>query len=194
MEIEIAVRKYQLPYQFSAACLKEAETLPKKVLKKDLKHREDLRSLKLMTIDGENARDFDDAVYAKETERGFKLWVAIADVSHYVLPDSPLDREAYQRGTSVYFPRRVLPMLPEVLSNGLCSLLPHTDRLCLVCEITISHSGMIEEYRFYEAVIYSQARLTYKEVQQVLSGEKKQHPLAQELTVLYRLYLSLIHI
>ena len=191
MEIEIAVRKYQLPYQFSAACLKEAETLPKKVLKKDLKHREDLRSLKLMTIDGENARDFDDAVYAKETERGFKLWVAIADVSHYVLPDSPLDREAYQRGTSVYFPRRVLPMLPEVLSNGLCSLLPHTDRLCLVCEMTISHSGMIEEYRFYEAVIYSQARLTYKEVQQVLSGEKKQHPLAQELTVLYRLYQRL---
>lgn len=191
MEIEIAIRKHQLPYQFSEACLKEAEALPKKVLKNDLKHREDLRFLKLMTIDGENARDFDDAVYAIETEKGFKLWVAIADVSHYVLPNSPLDKEAYQRGTSVYFPQRVLPMLPEVLSNGLCSLLPHTDRLCLVCEMDINYSGMIQEYRFYEAIIHSQARLTYQEVQQVLSGEKKQHSLAQELIILYRLYQSL---
>lgn len=134
--------------------------------------RVDLRSLPLVTIDGEDARDFDDAVYCeKKRGGGWRLWVAIADVSYYVRPGTPLDAEARSRGTSVYFPSQVVPMLPEVLSNGLCSLNPQVDRLCMVCEMTISSKGRLTGYKFYEAVMSSHARLTYTKVWHMLQGD-----------------------
>ncbi|MDP1757673.1 MAG: VacB/RNase II family 3'-5' exoribonuclease, partial [Pseudohongiella sp.] len=174
MEIEIALRKHDLPYVFPADVEKQAEKLPKKVLKKDLADREDIRHLPLVTIDGETARDFDDAVYCEPLGRsGFRLIVAIADVSHYVKPGDALDTEGYNRGNSVYFPRRVIPMLPEALSNGLCSLNPEVDRLSMVCDMRITAAGAIKEYRFYQGVIYSHARLTYNQVWDWLSGEVK---------------------
>ncbi|MCX7672522.1 MAG: ribonuclease R [Thiobacillaceae bacterium] len=173
MEIEIALRKHALPYEFSEAARAQAAKLPKGVTRKDREGREDLRDLPLVTIDGEDARDFDDAVYCTRQGRGFRLWVAIADVSHYVRPGTPLDREAFERGNSVYFPRRVIPMLPEELSNGLCSLNPRVDRLCMVCEMDIGASGAIRKYRFYPAVMHSKARLTYEQVWQWLSGAGK---------------------
>ncbi len=173
MEIEIALRKHDLPYEFSDKAQAQARKLPKGVVKKDLEGREDLRELPLVTIDGEDARDFDDAVYCQRQGRGYKLWVAIADVSHYVRPGSPLNREAYARGNSVYFPRRVIPMLPEELSNGLCSLNPKVDRLCMVCEMDIAATGSIKKYRFYPAVMHSKARLTYEQVWAWLSGAAK---------------------
>ena len=173
MEIEIALRKHDLPHVFSDKALAQARKLPKGVVKKDLAGREDLRELPLVTIDGEDARDFDDAVYCQRQGRGYKLWVAIADVSHYVQPGSPLDREAFERGNSVYFPRRVIPMLPEELSNGLCSLNPKVDRLCMVCEMDIAATGSIKKYRFYPAVMHSKARLTYEQVWSWLSGTAK---------------------
>lgn len=173
MEIEIALRKHDLPHVFSDKAQAQAAKYPKGVTKKDLEGREDLRELPLVTIDGEDARDFDDAVFCQRQGRGYKLWVAIADVSHYVQPGTPLDREAFARGNSVYFPRRVIPMLPEALSNGLCSLNPKVDRLCMVCEMDIGATGAIKKYRFYPAVMHSKARLTYTQVWQWLSGEAK---------------------
>ncbi len=178
MEIEIALRKHDLPHEFSKAVLAQARKLPKGVTKKDLEpvdglDREDVRDLPLVTIDGEDARDFDDAVYCQPEGRGFRLWVAIADVSHYVKPGTALDKEAYERGNSVYFPRRVIPMLPEELSNGLCSLNPKVDRLCMVCEMEIASTGSIKKYRFYPAVMHSKARLTYNMVWDWLSGATK---------------------
>lgn len=173
MEIEIALRKHNLPFEFPDTVAAQAQKLPKKVVKDDLAGREDLRDLPLMTIDGEDARDFDDAVYCEPSGRGFKLWVAIADVSHYVQPSSPLDREAYERGNSVYFPRRVIPMLPEELSNGLCSLNPDVDRCCMVCEMEIAATGAIKKYSFYPAVMHSKARLTYNQVWDWLSHPKR---------------------
>jgi ribonuclease R len=178
MEIEIALRKHDLPHEFSKAVLAQAKKLPKGVAKKDLEPvdglvREDVRELPLVTIDGEDARDFDDAVYCQPEGRGFRLWVAIADVSHYVKPGAALDKEAYERGNSVYFPRRVIPMLPEELSNGLCSLNPKVDRLCMVCEMEIAGTGSIKKYRFYPAVMHSKARLTYNMVWDWLSGAAK---------------------
>ncbi|MBI5329349.1 MAG: ribonuclease R [Betaproteobacteria bacterium] len=171
MEIEIALRKHSLPHEFPADVLAQAAKLPKGVLKKDITgNREDVRDLPLVTIDGEDARDFDDAVYCLPEGRGFRLWVAIADVSYYVQPGKPLDKEAYERGNSVYFPRRVIPMLPEELSNGLCSLNPHVDRLCMMCEMEIASTGSIKKYRFYPAVMHSKARLTYNQVWDWLSG------------------------
>ncbi|MEC5396988.1 ribonuclease R [Uliginosibacterium sp. H1] len=164
MEIEIALRKHDLPFEFPADVKAEARKLPDVVRKKDLTGREDLRHLPLVTIDGETAKDFDDAVYAEKQGRGWRLLVAIADVSHYVTPGSALDREGLNRGNSVYFPRRVIPMLPEKLSNGLCSLNPEVDRLCMVCDMSISTTGEIKQYRFYPAVMYSHARLTYNRV------------------------------
>lgn len=171
MEIEIALRKYDLPYRFSPAAEAQAKALPTTVRAEDFPGREDIRALPLVTIDGETARDFDDAVYCEKRRRGWRLVVAIADVSHYVLHGDALDRDAYARGNSVYFPRRVIPMLPEALSNGLCSLNPHVDRLCMVCDMDISSTGEIEKYRFYPAVMHSHARLTYNEVWEMI-----QHP------------------
>ena len=172
MEIEIALRKHELPFEFSREGLAEAKKLPDAVRKGDWKWeggvREDIRSLPLVTIDGETAKDFDDAVYCerqgKDGKGGFRLVVAIADVSHYVQAERALDRDAYERGNSVYFPRRVIPMLPEKISNGLCSLNPQVERLCMVCDMAIAANGVIKRYRFYPAVMFSHARLTYNEV------------------------------
>ncbi|MBS0369719.1 MAG: ribonuclease R [Proteobacteria bacterium] len=164
MEIEIALRKHELPFEFSKEAKEQTRRLPDKVRKMDWKGREDLTALPLVTIDGETARDFDDAVYCEKQGRGFRLVVAIADVSHYVKVGSALDGEAYERGNSVYFPRRVIPMLPEKLSNGLCSLNPQVERLCMVCDMAISQTGAIKQYRFYPAVMFSKARLTYNQV------------------------------
>ncbi|NTV11543.1 MAG: ribonuclease R, partial [Zoogloea sp.] len=164
MEIEIALRKHEMPFEFSSEAKAQTRKLPDKVRKTDWKGREDITQLPLVTIDGETAKDFDDAVYCERQGRGFRLIVAIADVSHYVTADSPLDKEAYERGNSVYFPRRVIPMLPEKLSNGLCSLNPQVERLCMVCDMAISQTGAIKQYRFYKAVMFSHARLTYNQV------------------------------
>ncbi len=173
MEIEIALRKHGLPFEFSKAALEENKSLPDKVKKADLEGRADLRVLPLVTIDGETARDFDDAVYCEKKGRGWRLVVAIADVSHYVRPGTALDQEAMQRGNSVYFPRRVIPMLPEKLSNGICSLNPEVERLAMVCDADISATGEIRDYRFYPAVFRSRARLTYTQVWSWLSGERQ---------------------
>ncbi|AOB31857.1 ribonuclease R [Bordetella sp. H567] len=176
MEIEIAVRKFDVPVEFSEAARKQAARLPDTVRKTDLKDRIDLRDVPLITIDGEDARDFDDAVYCEAVELGsgqrkrpaWRLLVAIADVSHYVQPNDALDDDAVERGTSVYFPRRVIPMLPETLSNGLCSLNPHVDRLVLVCDMVIPASGAkagtVTAYQFYNAVMHSHARTTYTNI------------------------------
>ena len=165
MEIEIAVRKYSVPHEFSQACLAQARALPDKVGAKDLIDRIDLRDVPLVTIDGEDARDFDDAVYCEPATRGrgkaaikgWRLLVAIADVSHYVENGSAIDVDAYDRATSVYFPRRVIPMLPEKLSNGLCSLNPEVDRLCMVCDMFVTQEGDVTAHQFYPAVMWSHA-------------------------------------
>jgi len=196
MEIEIALRKFDLPYLFSEAIEKISAKFPKKVLKKDLTKRQDLRHLPLVTIDGETARDFDDAVYCQMEAENFRLYVAIADVSHYVKDDDALDIEAFNRGNSVYFPRRVIPMLPEVLSNGLCSLNPGVDRLCMVCEMLIEPHGVCLEYQFYPAVMHSHARFTYNEVAAILDdGDQTQaiqhSELDPQIQSLYKVYRAL---
>jgi ribonuclease R len=176
MEIEIAVRKYGVPHEFSEAAKKLAAKLPSEVREADLADRVDLRDVPMVTIDGEDARDFDDAVYCEPVKigrsNGFRLIVAIADVGHYVKPNDALDVDALERSTSVYFPRRVIPMLPEKLSNGLCSLNPAVDRLTLVCDAVITAKGEIKAYQFYPAVIHSAARLTYTEVATILANTK----------------------
>jgi ribonuclease R len=176
MEIEIAVRKYSVPHEFSAGCLDQAKGLPDKVLAKDRKDRVDLRDVPLVTIDGEDARDFDDAVYCEPAKvgrgKGWRLLVAIADVSHYVQTGSDIDIDAYDRATSVYFPRRVIPMLPEKLSNGLCSLNPDVDRLCMVCDMLVNAKGDVHAYQFYPAVMHSHARFTYTEVAAILANTR----------------------
>ncbi|HEX4985133.1 MAG TPA: ribonuclease R [Burkholderiales bacterium] len=197
MEIEIALRKHDLPHEFSAAVEKAAAKFPAGVTQKDLAGREDLRALPLVTIDGETAKDFDDAVYCERRGKGFKLWVAIADVSHYVQPGDVIDADARVRGNSVYFPRRVIPMLPEVLSNGLCSLMPDVDRLCMVCEMDISGRGEIANYRFHPAAMHSRARLTYTQVAQALADPKgdvarELGGLVAHLQALHALYLALV--
>ncbi|ENO95187.1 exoribonuclease R, partial [Thauera phenylacetica B4P] len=164
MEIEIALRKHDLPYEFSTEAKAQTRKLPDVVRKKDWAGREDLTKLPLVTIDGETAKDFDDAVYCERQGKGYRLIVAIADVSHYVDAASALDKDAFDRGNSVYFPRRVIPMLPEKLSNGLCSLNPQVERLAMVADMAISATGEIRNYRFYPAVIWSHARLTYTKV------------------------------
>ena len=199
MEIEIALRKHDLPFEFPKSVLDEAARLPADVVvEKDLGKREDLRDLPLVTIDGETAKDFDDAVFAEALPKGkgWRLVVAIADVSHYVRPGSPLDKEAEARGNSVYFPRRVIPMLPEKLSNGLCSLNPDVDRLAMVCDAQISADGDVTQYRFYPAVFRSRARLTYNQVWGWLSGElapvTPAHQAVQpQLHTLYALFKAL---
>ncbi len=176
MEIEIAVRKYSVPHEFSAGCLEQAKGLPDKVRAQDRKDRVDLRDVPLVTIDGEDARDFDDAVYCEPAKvgrgKGWRLLVAIADVSHYVQTGSDIDIDAYDRATSVYFPRRVIPMLPEKLSNGLCSLNPDVDRLCMVCDMLVNAKGEVHAYQFYPAVMHSHARFTYTEVAAILANTR----------------------
>lgn len=164
LEIEIALRKHELPFDFSKEAQAETKKLPDVVRKTDWKGRENLTELPLVTIDSETAKDFDDAVFCERQGKGYRLVVAIADVSHYVTDGSALDTEGRLRGNSVYFPRRVIPMLPEKLSNGLCSLNPQIERLCMVCDMDIAATGAIKQYRFYPAVIWSHARLTYTEV------------------------------
>jgi len=171
MEIEIAIRKHQLPHQWPDAVSRQVKGFSEEVAEKDIKGRKDIRDLPLVTIDGEDARDFDDAVYCQPLGNGHnRLVVAIADVSSYVKEQSPLDLEAWQRGTSVYFPSNVIPMLPEVLSNGLCSLKPQVDRLCFVCDMIIDEHGEIHSYDFYQAVMHSHARLTYTQVAALIEG------------------------
>ncbi len=176
MEIEIAVRKYGVPHEFSEACLALTKTLPDKVRPQDHRDRVDLRDVPLVTIDGEDARDFDDAVYCEPAKvgrtKGWRLLVAIADVSHYVHTGNAIDIDAYERATSVYFPRRVIPMLPEKLSNGLCSLNPDVERLCMVCDMLVTAKGEVHAYQFYPAVMFSHARFTYTEVAAILSNTR----------------------
>jgi ribonuclease R len=176
MEIEIAVRKYDVPHAFSDAALAHARSLPDHVRASDHQHRVDLRDVPLVTIDGEDARDFDDAVYCEPAKvgrgKGWRLLVAIADVSHYVETGSAIDVDAYERATSVYFPRRVIPMLPEKLSNGLCSLNPGVERLCMVCDMLVNAKGEIHAYQFYPAVMFSHARFTYTEVAAILQNTR----------------------
>ena len=208
MEIDVALRSYDIPHVWPEAVVKEARKLKPEVEEKDKEKRIDLRHLPFVTIDGEDARDFDDAVYCEKNSSrwklfsgGWKLYVAIADVSHYVKVGSALDAEAVERGNSVYFPERVVPMLPEELSNGLCSLNPHVDRLAMVCEMTMSKSGQMVDYKFYEAVIHSHARLTYNKVSYMLEQPKSSEGKAlreeyQEvlphLKQLYALYQALL--
>ncbi|ATG91294.1 ribonuclease R [Methylomonas koyamae] len=193
MEIEMAIRSYDLPNQWPEALLAEIKALKPEVPEEAKQGREDIRQLPLVTIDGEDARDFDDAVYAQKTPKGWRLLVAIADVSHYVKVGTALDDEAKSRSTSVYFPEKVIPMLPEILSNGLCSLNPAVDRLCMVCELLISSEGLVLRSRFFEAVMRSHARLTYSAVAKMLvEGDqkliKKHQELMPHLQTLYDLY------
>ncbi len=161
---------HNIPFQFNAAAMKEADAIPQEVTERDWAGRKDLRALPIITIDGKTAKDFDDAVYTETTKSGFHLIVAIADVSHYVKIDAPIDQDAYMRGTSTYFPNFVAPMLPEKLSNELCSLKPKVPRLALVADIHLNFQGEFESTDFYEAVIQSQARVTYGEAQEVVEG------------------------
>lgn len=193
MEIDVAIRNHELPHEWPEEVLREAARFAPEVSPDAIQNRVDLRDLPFVTIDGEDAKDFDDAVYCQRRGSSWKLYVAIADVSHYVRVNSALDKEALNRGNSVYFPGRVIPMLPEVLSNGLCSLNPNVDRLALVCEMTISAAGKITRYEFHEAVFRSHARLTYNQVNaMVVENDKalqKQYaalfPPIQELFALY---------
>ncbi len=191
IEIEIALRKHNLPFKFDKKIEKELEKISE-ISDGDLKDRIDLRDSFFVTIDGETAKDFDDAVYAENHKEYFKLLVGIADVSHYVKEGSALDKEAFDRGNSVYFPRRVIPMLPEKLSNGLCSLNPHVDRLVMIADMVITKKGEVESYEFYPAVINSKHRLTYTLVDQLIfqKQNQKEHPkeLIEHLNTLKSVY------
>ncbi len=196
MEIDISIRGHNLPYEWPAAVLEEIKGLKPKVATKDKEGRLDLREIPLVTIDGEDARDFDDAVYCEQLRQGWRLWVTIADVAHYVKPGTALDTAAQERGNSVYFPERVIPMLPEILSNELCSLNPKVDRLCMACEINLTKTGEVKSYRFHNAVMRSHARLTYTDVAEIIE-QKGAHvhdeykPLVPHLLNLYRVFLLL---
>jgi len=196
VEIDSALHRHQIPSTFSDDSLSESKRLSDKVLDKDKKGRVDITHLQLITIDGDDSRDFDDAVYAEPSENGWKLIVAIADVSHYINENSALDIEAFDRGNSVYFPHRVVPMLPEVISNGLCSLNPNVERLCMACEMSIDSLGELIDYKFYPALMLSHARLTYSQVSEIL--ENKQSSLRdshsnviENIELLYGLYKTL---
>jgi len=195
METDIAIHSHGLPFEFSAVALADAAAWGSRIPVEAISGREDLRGLDLVTIDGEDARDYDDAVWCERTRSGWRLIVAIADVGHYVPPGSALDAEARERGTSVYFPNRVLPMLPEALSNGLCSLVPGEDRLCLCCELRVSEAGHISRSRFFEGVMRSAARLTYREAGDFLSLPDGRHSprlesLRERLMALHGVYRS----
>ena len=196
VETDSALYRNNIPVDFSEPALLQTQALPSVVTDEDKKDRKDITHLKLVTIDGEDSRDFDDAVYAQPSDNGWRLIVAIADVSHYVKEGDALDTDAFDRGNSVYFPRRVVPMLPEALSNGLCSLNPKVERLCMTCEMEIDYKGELLDYQFYPAVMYSHARLTYTKVGKIL--QDKDQPLMQEyesvmdnLNALYGLYKTL---
>ncbi|MCI4188093.1 ribonuclease R [Dickeya dianthicola] len=198
LAVDIALRTHEIPHSWPPKVEEQVSDLADEVPEDAKKGRIDLRSLPLVTIDGEDARDFDDAVYCeKKRGGGWRLWVAIADVSYYVRPGTALDHEARARGTSVYFPSQVVPMLPEVLSNGLCSLNPQVDRLCMVCEMTVSTQGKLSGYTFYEAVMSSHARLTYTKVWSILQGDEalREHyqPLVAPLEELHQMYKVLDH-
>ena len=193
MEIEIAIRAHEIPHRWPDEVQREATAFGGEVPEAAKRGRVDLRELPLVTIDGEDARDFDDAVYCAPQGKGWRLIVAIADVSHYVVPQTALDLEAYKRGNSVYFPQQVIPMLPEALSNGLCSLNPEVDRLCMFCDMQIGSRGNIDAYRFHEGVMRSRARLTYTKVAAILSEKdsdlrREYTPLLSALESLYELY------
>jgi len=193
MAVDMALRTHEIPHEWPPELEQQISTLSEEVPEEAKAGRVDLRQLPLVTIDGEDARDFDDAVFCeKKRGGGWRLWVAIADVSYYVRPGTPLDDEAHRRGTSVYFPSQVIPMLPEVLSNGLCSLNPQVDRLCMVCEMTISASGKLTGFRHYEAVMNSHARLTYNKVWNILQGNQElreqYHALVPHLQELHNMY------
>ena len=208
MEVEVALRTHDIPYEWPPEVTAAMKKYPEKVKgDKEANYREDLRKLPFVTIDGEDAKDFDDAVCCERKKgKGFTLYVAIADVSHYVQVNTALDTEAQLRGNSVYFPGHVIPMLPEHLSNGLCSLKPKEDRLVMVCEMEISQAGEIDSYIFYEGIIFSHARLTYTEVAAILQAPKtdaetllqqrisaKHQALVPALKNLYALYKQLLH-
>ena len=193
---ESAIARFDLPHEFPAAALREAQAFGDRVDPQESARRVDLRDLPLVTIDGEDARDFDDAVYAEPHTEGFRLIVAIADVSHYVRPGTALDDAALERGTSVYFPTRVLPMLPTALSDHLCSLAPNVDRLCFAADMTVSRQGALKSARFYPAVMRSAARLTYSMAQAALiegrpEARRELGPLAERLLVLVEVYRAL---
>jgi len=196
VEIEVALRNHDIPFEFPEEVLAEVKAIKNHLNAKDLKHREDLRHLPFVTIDGQDAKDFDDAVFAESTGSGFRLWVAIADVAHYVTPGSPLETEAIRRGTSVYFPQWVVPMLPEKLSNGLCSLKPLEDRLAVVCVMDFDASGHRIAFRFLEAVIQSSARLIYEDVATCITDPNALaalgEPIAQNITMLLSVYQKLL--
>ncbi len=201
LEIEIAVRKFEVPHRFSDATLAQAAALPDKLRPADRRQRIDLTDVALVTIDGEDARDFDDAVYCEPAKvgrsKGWRLLVAIADVSHYVKPGEALDNDAYERATSVYFPRRVIPMLPEKLSNGLCSLNPESERLAMVCDMLVNDAGEVHAYQFYPALINSHARLTYNEVAAILVNTRgpeatRREALLPHLLNLHEVYRALL--
>ncbi len=193
MEIDVAIRSRDIPSEWPQEVIAQSSALGTEVDQQAIADRRDIRSLPLVTIDGEDARDFDDAVFAEAKPYGWRLLVAIADVSHYVEPGTALDREALNRGTSVYFPQRVIPMLPESLSNGLCSLNPDVNRLCMVCDMAITHEGEIKRARFYPATMRSHARLTYTEVAKFFSNKNKPvsklKTLVKPLSTLHELYL-----
>jgi ribonuclease R len=196
MATEIAIRNFDLPFEWPDGVEEEARAFGDSVTGEMHQGRRDLRDLPLVTIDGADARDFDDAVYAQRRKNGWRLVVAIADVSSYVKPGSPLDEEAVKRATSVYFPGRVIPMLPEELSNGLCSLKPDVDRLCVICDMSINDSGVVTRARFDTAVMCSKARLTYQQVWDwLVSGEPEIRPgataVSSSLKDLYGLYKAL---
>ena len=197
MEIEIAVRKYGVPHEFSDEALALARTLPDAVRPVDKLRRVDLTDIALVTIDGEDARDFDDAVYCEPAKvgrgKGWRLLVAIADVSHYVETGSAIDIDAYDRATSVYFPRRVIPMLPEKLSNGLCSLNPNVERLCMVCDMLVNAKGEVHAYQFFPAVMFSQARFTYTEVAAILANTRGPEAAQREALVPHLLHLHEVY-
>lgn len=175
MEIDVAIKSHNIPCEFSPECLQAAAALGDEVRAADKKGRQDYRQLPFITIDGEDAKDFDDAVYCQKSAEGWLLWVAIADVAHYVPAQSAIDQDAQERATSVYFPGRVVPMLPEALSNGLCSLNPHVDRLALVCELQINHQGQMTAFAFAKGVINSKARTTYEQVGAILDANHPEH-------------------
>jgi len=196
VETEAALYRNGIPVDFTAESLAETAQLPTEVTELDREGRIDITDMKLVTIDGEDSRDFDDAVYAESTDNGWKLVVSIADVSHYVEEESALDADAIERGNSVYFPRRVIPMLPEEISNGLCSINPDVERLCMTCEMNISAKGDLIDYKFYSAVMFSHARLTYTKVGKILEDHDqeliaKYSNVMDNLNALYDLYKAL---